>query len=271
MNWQKKTLNWTIIRLALGALIIPVVPNLAGAESLPSFTTALQKFPSWKISQNFHPPNRGRPDITAGGGTRSACSKESKKILTPLLPKTKLGLTFSDRPTFYWFVPAVSAKIAEFTIQDKDGNPVYDNSFDLPDQSGIVAFTPSTSLEVGKQYHWFLTIACDAEQTTEDQQIVEGWIERTQITDDILKELGLKTATPEILKSLEIKYPQKLAQIYTKAGIWHEAISNLVSQRCTAPEDPIVLGNWQALLESKSVGLKDVELEPLLNSCNKTN
>ncbi|MBD2385849.1 DUF928 domain-containing protein [Cylindrospermum sp. FACHB-282] len=253
MIWIKKLLHLRTLPLSLGLSIISAMPGLALTELQRSLTVS-RGVQNWKISQNFIPPNRGTPNTTAGGGTRSSCGQLSTKVLTPLIPQEKLGLTFTDHPTFYWFVPQINAQTAEFSLLDNHENIVYETTFALPDKPGIIGFTlraKTPILEVGKQYHWYLAIACRPGET-EDKQIVQGWVERTQ-------------PTPELLKKLATTDPKKLSRVYATSGIWHEALNTLVQQRCTSPKEPTILTNWQALLTS--AGLKNIVSEPLVNSC----
>lgn len=254
MTWNKKVLHLTTVPLSLGLSIISALPGLGLAESQMSLTDS-GGVQNWKISQNFIPPNRGAPNTTAGGGTRSSCDQLGTKVLTPLIPKQKLGLTLTGHPTFYWFVPEITAQTAEFSLLDNKENTVYETTFALPRKPGIIGFTlPAKvpSLEVGKQYHWYFAIACRPGET-EDKSIVEGWVERIQ-------------PTPEFLKKLASTDPKQLSRVYATAGIWHEALNTLVQQRCTSPKERTVLANWKAFLTS--VGLKNIVSQPLVNSCN---
>lgn len=258
MTWINKVLHLTTVSISLvGLSIISALPGLAEAESQLSLTV-LPGVKNWKISQIFIPPNRGTPITTAGGGTRSSCTQQSKKVLTPLIPQEKVGLTLSERPNFYWFVPQITAQTAEFSLLDLKKDVVYETTFALPSKPGIIEFTlPSIapSLEVGKQYQWYLAIACRPGET-DDNLIVSGWVERTK-------------ATPEFLQKLASTDPKQLSSVYATAGIWHEALNTVVQQRCTSPKERTVLANWQALLSS--VGLKNVVAEPLVNSCTSKN
>lgn len=263
MNRNHKPLCLTILRVCLGLAIIPVLPGFALAEPMVNIST-LARLGSWKISQKFTPPDRGTPKTTAGGGTRGEGCPTGKKALTALIPKIKLGLTLSDRPTFYWFLPVATTNTGKFSLQDQKGNLIFEVPVHLPNKSGIMGFTPPEkmlNLQVGNQYHWFLTLPCDADhdiEEMEDIQTIEGWIEKVQ--------------DPKLSQKIAKTKPSQLSQVYADAGIWYEAIDNLIKQRCIAPEDKAVIANWQALLGSDSVGLTNVAGEPLLTSCAaKTN
>ncbi|MUG95834.1 DUF928 domain-containing protein [Scytonema sp. UIC 10036] len=240
MNSIKKLIKLTVIPTSLGLSIIGSLPKVGIAES-----PIAGKFQNWQISQNFVPPNRKAPSTTAGGGSRGDfCNLGSKETLTPLIPPNKLGLTFAERPTFYWFVPQIPVQNAHFSLLDEKGI-VYSTTFRLPNQPGIVGFTlpaKAPSLKVGKQYRWYMAIACSSEET-EKEASVDGWVERIQPTRALSKQLASTN-------------PKQLSQVYAKAGIWHEALHTLVQQRLINPSDRTVMANWQVFLES--VGLKNL-------------
>jgi hypothetical protein len=270
MNWNHQFLCLTILRISLGLSVIPILPGFALAEPLTLDLWALSKTRSSKISQNFTPPDRGAPTDTAGGGIRgiTGCGLTGKKALIPLIPKGKLGLTLSDRPTFYLFLPpstSTTSKTGQFSLLDKAGNLIFESPFILPNKSGIVGFTPpekTLNLAVGQQYRWFVTVACDEDPDAEligDVQTIEGRVEKI-------------APNPKLFKTIASARPSQLSRIYAQSGIWYEAVDSLVKQRCTNPGDKAVLANWKTLLKSESVGLDDLGDEPLAMGCApKTN
>ncbi|EKQ70651.1 protein of unknown function DUF928 [Leptolyngbyaceae cyanobacterium JSC-12] len=241
-----------------------VVPALV-ALSLPS--TAIASVPqtssrsSWfapsgtlKISQSFKPPSRGTAPPTAGGATRGESCLKGPKHLTSLVPKDRLGLTYSGNPTFHWFVPKSPARTAKFLLLgNDDADVVYETTLSLPSESGIVSFTlpeDGPSLEVGQQYHWFLVVGCSQIDQGANPS-VEGWVERVSPETNILSQLKQATAAGRV-------------KIYADNGIWHEAVTTLVTLRKTNPTDKALLAGWSELL--KSVGLDAIAPEPLLNA-----
>ncbi|MEH1944904.1 MAG: DUF928 domain-containing protein [Nostoc sp.] len=253
MNWIQKFVNSTAFPITL-VLLISSLPKIAIAES--PVTLKSQKLQNWQISQNFIPPNRKAPQTTAGGATRGGdeCSLEGKKSLIALMPANKLGLTITERPTFYWFVQQMPLQTAQFSLLDDEGI-LYKTTFKLPNQSGIIGFTlpaQAPSLKVDKQYYWYVAIACDSEEP-EQKITVGGWVQRIQ-------------PTPDLLRQLSKTNPKQLSQAYAKNGIWYEVLHTLAQQRLNNPSDRTVMANWQALLES--VGLKNLVSKPLVNIYN---
>lgn len=248
MSCIQKFINMTAVPISVTVLVISSLPRIVIAES--PVALKFPRFQSWQISQKFIPPNRNAPQTTAGGATRrGSWYLESKETLTALMPLNKSGLTLAERPTFYWFIPQIPVETARFSLLDGD-DIVYETTFKLPKQLGIIGFTlPSKapSLKVGKKYHWYMSIAHGSEEVGEGIT-VDGWVERIEPTTDLSKQLARTN-------------PKQLSQVYAASGIWYEVLHTLVQQRLSDPSDRTVIANWQELLES--VGLKNLVSKPL--------
>ncbi len=252
MTWIKKKLYIATIPISLALSIVSVVSVRANS---PTGFVSTQKAKTWKISQAFKTQNRGTPSRTAGGATRGGCAEKERRLVS-LMPKEKLGLTFNERPTFFWKVAKSDVQTAEFILLDDNDDLVYKTNFTLPKQQGIFAFTlPSEApaLKLGKQYHWYLSVDCGSEESF-DTITVEGWVERTK---------------PNLAVRIKLNKlaPQYRSKIYAEAGIWHEAIANVAQQRCSSRYYSKAMVNWNQLLTS--VGLSEVVSEPLNNICKK--
>lgn len=253
MNWIKKNVYLAAIPISIALSIVSTISVRANSSTVFVTTQKVRTL----ISQKFTPPDRGRPPATADGATRGGCEK-TKQFITPLMPKEKLGLTFNERPTFYWHISKSDAQAAEFLLLDDNDDLVYEANLTLPKKPGIFAFTlPSAApgLKSNKQYHWYLSVNCSSEET-DDTVTVEGWVERTKPN----------LATRIKLNKLE---PKDRSKIYADAGIWHEAMNNVVQQRCTTPNDSSIILYWNQLLTS--VGLNQVVSESLDNVCTVKN
>jgi hypothetical protein len=252
-------MKWIPASLYLAAFSLHFCWGIFPASALTAQMQSSQTNKTGQISQTFKPPQRGKPPASAGGSTRGASCLAGKKLVTPLIPPDKLGLTLAKRPTFFWYVPRTAVKTAKFVLlADADQQVFYETSFTLPNKPGIMSFTlpeSSPALSVGKTYHWYLTIVCDAEDSSENPR-VEGWVERTQA------ELPLS----EALAKADLR---KLPGIYAEAGIWHEALTTLVKLRRKEPNNLKVKLDWRQFL--KSVGLNAIASEPLLDCCTSEN
>ena len=261
MKWIKHSISLVAFSIPM-FLEIATIPSLATqAQAQVEPASLIQQQPQL-ISQAFNPPKRGLPPASAGGATRGRYCVEKNQLLTPLLPKERLGLTFSEHPSFFWHVPQKTVETAEFVIYETDqngmeGDVVYETTLTLPTKAGIMKFTLPTNsspLKVGKRYRWDLTLICDESASGTIPQI-EGWIERTQ---------------PEanLSKALEQANLRKRPSLYAEAGIWHEALASLVELRCTEPNNFKVINDWRRFLQS--VGLSQFASDSILDcSINK--
>jgi hypothetical protein len=206
-----------------------------------------------KISLKFKAPKKGAPPATAGGATRGFCANGVKKV-TPLVPKNDVGLTLAARPSFFFYAPTSPAKTAEFLLLSEDDTQVvYQRSFDLPAKAGVIEYVlpkDAPALEVGKRYHWYITLTCDVAMGPSGNPSVEGWVERTQPTSGLISALQ---------KANKVAYPS----VYADSGIWHETLASLATLRRQAPASSKAIADWRDLL--KSVGLETVANEPLAN------
>lgn len=246
------------IAIALGLALAPLSASATPAARLQT-SSILQNRGTFQISQSFKPPNRGAPPPTAGGATRgNSCVPKNKKPIS-LIPKERLGLTFSANPTFYWHIPSSPAKNAKFLILTGDDvDVVYEATIPLPAKSGIISYAlPKNAppLEIGKRYHWFLTLDCNPGDPGVNP-ITEGWTER--IAPNVA-----------LLKQIEKADLKTRASLYAGGGIWHEAITTIALLRRTNPSDASTIASWNELL--KSVGLSAIATEPLLDGAVSQN
>ena len=211
----------------------------------------------------FDPPGNEAPSgQTTGGATRNGgqCNAQtidahyqSQAIATPLLPKSYPGLTVEERPTFFAYVPKTGATEASFTLLDASGNLIYRTKVALPVEGGVTSISlPKTvsALEVDRNYKWFLEIHC-LPNIDPDNPVVDGWVSRIRVNSSLARELAAA------------KTSHDRAIAYARAGIWYEAVSNLVEARRSAPQDLTLVQSWEELLTS--VGLGDLASQPLNN------
>lgn len=211
---------------------------------------------AWLISQKFQPPIGNDPKpATTGGATRGGPTCfTGEKGLTPLLPANKLGLTFRNNPTFFWYTPPSPAKTAEFIIatNDDQNQELYKTTLTLPNKSGIVGFTLPKNVSILKEgitYHWIVTVICDPKDSSENPHL-DGWVKLTSPNKQLSQ--ALAAANPSIVSNL-----------YAKNGIWYEALDNLVKLRRTKPQNARIKQNWQDFLGS--VGLVNLFQEPFVD------
>jgi hypothetical protein len=210
----------------------------------------------------FIPPKRIGKPITVGAATRGGCLDKGK-LLTALIPKQdNVGLTVSDRPTFWVYVPYEPKEVlfGEFSLQDEADNEVYRTRFELSGAPGVVSVSvPSTkaALETGKVYNWYFKISCPSQEAADepDTAFVRGWVERVSRPD---LESQLKATTT----------PVERIAIYAKEGIWYEALTSLAQSRLTNSQDRELATAWADILQS--AGLEKLDKERVVGSV-KTN
>lgn len=202
-----------------------------------------------------------------GAASRGQCGAEQQP-LTALVPATKetlrqqkenlalntyesvFGETISSSPTLWFFNPyTLTAKLPlEFVLEDAGGNLVYKSTFTASGtKPGFVSFRfpPKVAvLGVGKKYHWYFSINCDADAPA----YVHGWIQRVVLNPSLRSQVQKASAR------------QRVA-IYAKNGIWHEALSTSGQLRSANPQDPTLLRDWDSLLYS--IGLGAIAHQPI--------
>ena len=223
----------------------------------PSWSSQLraQSFPQLVVSVQFPKGmDRGAPNRTAGAGSRGGCPSESAEApvdsmpMTALMPENNVGTTVAPNPTVYVYVPKTQDKEAEFRVIDKQAEKVvYQSKFKLPNQTAIVKLSIPTAVELktNTDYQWQFYIMCEPENQEQDQ-MVEGWLERTSLSSEI--ETKLQEAKQQ---------PLKQAKLYADAGVWNETLNIHVQQRDSEPNE------WIKLLDS--VGLVGIAQTPIID------
>ncbi len=203
---------------------------------------------------NFNPPDTPPTGRAQTGGSRSSFVQQGKS-LTALIPKTQLGLTVAEYPTFFIYVPQASEQTGVFTLLDEDNKIVYETRVTLPSQAGVVSFSlPDTGtlapLKVGKPYQWYFSIVYDFDNRSKDR-LVQGWIQRVE-------------PSPDLIRKLEQTAFKNRPALYAAAGIWHETLATLAELRRSTPNDATLAQQWEELLKSEAVELNAIATEPLL-------
>ncbi|AOX00223.1 hypothetical protein BJP34_12865 [Moorena producens PAL-8-15-08-1] len=202
-------------------------------------------------------PPKGAPGKRKGAGSRNDCPFEE---FIALVPGTNFGLTTSERPTFWFYVSSSQSRRwqAQFWLQDKEGNQVYQETFRLQNTPGIVKITlPETvsPLVVEDLYRWHFSVICNGTGRLKDD-FVYGGVERISITSDLEKQL-------------EGKNPRKRIAVYAQQGLWFDALTSLAELRLANPEDKSLDQDWMELLQQ--VGLEEIDSKPLVDCCTAEN
>lgn len=213
------------------------------------------------------PPDRGAPGSRGEGASRG-CTAGSQPLMA-LVPEQTLsatsnaapitqvwGLTSTDHPRFWFFVPYNPAQISaiEFVLQDNQDQTFYRASISVPSAPGIIAVSLPSSvgeLEINQQYHWFFKVraVCESNQAP-TLDYVEGWIQRTLLGQGLRDRLTQAT-------------PRQQAALYAENGIWYDALTTLAELKLAQPDDQAIAQDWIELL--KAIGLEHLATQPLIH------
>lgn len=198
------------------------------------------------------------PERRKGGGGRPSddICNFSQNRLTALIPKNLLGMTAANSPKLFFYIPQIpQSKDIEFVLRDQNDQLVYEKILTPTEQAGIMSFQipqleKSNSLKANEQYHWYLSVICNAQDRSKDV-VVEGLLERVAINSTLATKLS---QAPLIEK----------VKLYQQANLWQDAITTLVALKRSQPNDSQVIEMWNQLLQSANLDLSLIK-EPLIN------
>lgn len=227
-------------------------PTLIILSSVPVQVSALPTSGTL-LSLKFPPEtDRGAPTRTAGGGTRGDeeqfCT-DGKTPLTAFMPTRKnVGITTASNPTFLFYIPKTTAKVAEFVLVTEGGEDIYITNFNLPENSGIVQFElpENIALQPNQYNQWQLALICNPKDRSDDE-FIQGFIQRTELSEPVKQRLE----TADLVEQ---------AEIYAQEKVWNETIQIMAQLRDSQP------AAWKELL--KSVGLEKFVSEPFVPCCS---
>ncbi len=167
--------------------------------------------------------------------------------MTALVPED-MGLTVSNSPTFWFYIPYNSQEVqtGQFVLQDEEGErDIYRTTFNFSATPGIVSIPlPDNlpkSLEIERPYLWLFLVFCNPEDT-DANVVLEGYVQRVNGNSNF-----------------------QIYSDYANKGIWHDALSDLAERRRREPQEPKLKGYWKKLL--KAAGLESFAEEPILPCC----
>ncbi|MBD1826974.1 DUF928 domain-containing protein [Microcoleus vaginatus GB1-A2] len=207
---------------------------------------------------SFQPPEQGVPGRREGGGTRGLECPTATTALTALIPQSTMGQTLSAKPTFFYYLPVPLDKTVQFELADERDKTLYKKSFHMvTSRAGVVSVSLDSddnapALEVGKNYQWYFTIKCNPKNSTTDDVLVSGWINRTALAPTVKTQLD--------------RSPDRRAKlsIFAQQGLWYEYLATLAQLRIESPSDASLAIEWSAVLNSVQLG--KIAQEPLVPS-----
>lgn len=173
----------------------------------------------------------GLPTHRRDGGSRGSrdnciTDAESRNLMA-LIPENSIGINGSASPKLFFYIPAVNhQRTLEFVLRNEQDELVYE-AFLSTEGNGIMSIevpanVNSNSLEVDQNYHWYLSMICDAQQRSRDI-VVEGWM-RQETIDSATKEKLDNTSSIE------------QAEVYNEQGFWYDALSVLAENQDAVAE-----------------------------------
>ena len=260
---MKKITKFLLIVTSVGSSVGSIVwlatlnASQFAVTGQPTPSISPTKPPTVSAGPRFIPPkDEVELQYTLPGGpgvVRGKCGELPQVSFTALVPENKRGRTVSDYPTFFFYLPQPNAQLAEFILEDENGNLIYGQALTIKNLSGVIgvsipANTNVPPLEVGKKYTWVFSLVCNPEDRSADK-VESGVVRRVELSADILG--GLENADAR----------QKTV-IYAENGIWHDALGTLAAARRANPNDPVLKTDWETLLDS--VTLREIAKEPIV-------
>jgi hypothetical protein len=185
-------------------------------------------------------PETGTPNgQRTPGGTRPelkvAC-KQTDEPVTALVPENGKGLTSSEHPVFWFYIPYTPQEVSaiEFSLHDwEETKTLYRTSLQLTNTPGIISVplpsNPKYSLKFNESYHWYFVVNCQPQKNFENDIVLDGWVTRVQQSN----------------------------------SLWYDELTSLAKLNLSEPQNPEVKKAWIELL--KSVGLKELAQAPLIS------
>ncbi|MBE9039284.1 DUF928 domain-containing protein [Oscillatoriales cyanobacterium LEGE 11467] len=272
MAWKNPIFNLATLSLGLSLELAIAAGFSAPVRANSAISTPNSAIPqTWQLSQ-FNPPDRGAPDVAVGGATRGELCG-----VTPLIPKDTskdygeinppyFGLTVAERPTFFFHIEKQIAQEVFFEVYEyntegrgKDGQLIYETNFSVSATPGILStkLPPSSDLEAGKTYRWYLDIVCGNDSSVEVAS-TSGWVERVDATPELSSKLVRADTT------------EARSQVYADTGIWFDALNILGQERIAADTDTLKT-EWENLLEALNLtNLEGIANAPFMDCCNES-
>lgn len=247
----------SLLMLVCVGLLLPIgaMPTLAKPSA--EDTSQSQTHPTNKAqnptTQILFKPSGGPPPTTRGAGSRNdrQCAQDTpsngKPPLTALVPSGQMGLTWTERPTVWVYLPETSAR--QIVLSLKEGSRPHSQRFipiaSTPGVVGIPLTENAPPLEVGKSYQWVVVLVCGDRPNPNDPVITAA----------------IQRVTPA--KPFTSPSATEQAAWYGQHGVWYDALTALAEARRSQPNNPALAKLWADFLAQSSVGLGTIAAEPL--------
>jgi hypothetical protein len=195
---------------------------------------------------------QGIPGRRVGGGTRNdLLFVNAFDSLTALAPTDALIITTASHPKLLFYVPEMlSDNTVEFVLRDRQDTLIYEKTFSLTREAGIVTIDLAESglsaLNLNENYQWYFSIVPNAVDRANDV-VVYGGLNRV----DAIEWLAHQPAGTELSDRLATADSlTKAKMLYQQANLWHDAALLLSSLYQADPGNTTVAAEWNQLLQS---------------------
>lgn len=204
--------------------------------------------------QYRYPKTKKIISISTVRGTRWKAMRAATSRSPIAISPDKQGVTGSDRPTLWFYLPDV----AEVGLELKDGEGNFKQVYRYRAkegkaiESGTIGIPLAATLEPDRRYQWRLSYRSLAAETT-------GLSDTFQLTGEVYR---LDRAADDALNrdlSGVTDSEQKIA-VYLKHGVWYELLSELFKLRQQQPGNIATQQMLRELLQSPTVQFKDKNL-----------
>jgi Domain of Unknown Function (DUF928) len=204
--------------------------------------------------QYQYPKTKKIISISTVRGTRWKAMRAATNRSPIAISPDKQGVTGSDRPTLWFYLP----NVGEVGLELKDGEGNFKQVYRYRAKegktidSGIIGIPLATTLQPDRRYQWRLSYRSLAAET-------KGLSDTFQLTGEVYR---LDRAVEEALNrdlSGVTDSEQRIA-VYLKHGVWYELLSELFKLRQQQPGNVATRQMLRELLQSPTVQFKDKNL-----------
>jgi hypothetical protein len=163
-----------------------------------------------------------------------------------ILPETNLGLTVSNSPVIFVYIPENSSdspRVGQLSIDNQDDQELYSRTLPLTQDRGILMLKlpEKINLSVGESYKWKFSLI--DKNGNNQNKFAAGWIQKVPLDNNLVKANSEKEETWAAIN------------LFAEEGIWQDTLEKLALLHLNNPEDQQIQREWTELL--KSVGLKE--------------
>ncbi len=201
---------------------------------------------AWAVP--FNPPSGGAPQGRGGASRGDAiCAPDHETFIqrfTTLAPTdSNYGLTVSQRPTLFAYIPPTSAQKAFFTIREENGRMHHQMILPIASKGGILRIDLPQSvppLKLGQRYQWGIALLCRG-RLRPDSPFVSSWVQRVELPASLTGKISPLASMEQVA-------------LYGANGIWYDMLATLAELKQQQPNNSSLRSRWSELLSSAGLG-----------------